>query len=126
MDRRERFYPWLAIALLIACPLAIALPIVSHPPVYDDHLLLGGNADILEGRLPAREALFRRYWGSAPEAAVNELYRPVTIASLAADARLFGAGPPGMHVTALALHAANTLLVYCLVTLLFGRRLLAF
>lgn len=113
-------------ALLLAIPLVVGFPIVGHPPVFDDHLLLGGNADILEGRRPAREAFFRRYWGSAPEATLNELYRPVAIASLAADARLAGSGPRGMHVTALLLHSFNTLLVYILVSLLFQRRVTAF
>ena len=122
--------PWwrsqgLTAALLLAIPLVIGLPIVGHPPVFDDHLLLGGNADILEGHRPAREALFRRYWGSAPEASLNEIYRPIAIASLAADALLAGSGPRGMHVTALLLHGFNTLLVYCLVTLLFQRRMTA-
>ena len=122
MDRHGWRSSGLAIALLIAIPLAVGSPIIGHPPVFDDHLLLGGNADLLEGRLPARETFFRRYWGSAPEATLNELYRPVTIASLVLDARLFGSGPAGMHATALLLHAINTLLVFWLVTLLFHRR----
>jgi len=126
MSRPQWRSQGLAAALLLAIPLVIGFPIVGHPPVFDDHLLLGGNADILEGRLTALDAFFRRYWGSPPEAALNELYRPVAIASLAADARLAGSGPRGMHVTALLLHAFNTLLVYCLVTLLFRRRLTAF
>ena len=126
MDRRERLHSWLAIALLIAVPMAVCFPIAGHPPVYDDHLLLGGNADILEGRTPLGGAFGRPYWGSSPEAALNEIYRPLAIASLGADARLAGSGPAGMHVTALLLHAANVLLVYMMVTLLFGRRAMAF
>lgn len=126
MDRHGWRSSGLAIALLLAIPLAIGSPIVGHPPVFDDHLLLGGNADLLEGRLPAREAFFRKYWGSAPEAALNELYRPVAIASLVVDARLLGSGPAGMHATSLLLHALNALLVYCLMTLLFQNRRMAF
>ena len=48
------------------------------------------------------------------------MYHPLSILSLAVDYRLFGLDPVGYHAVNLALHLANTLLVFGVLRLLSG------
>jgi len=93
--------------------------------VFDDHMLLGGNAPLIEGDAPWISAFTYRYWGAAEEVSPNELYRPVTVISLAANAKVTGPNPAGFHAGNVLLHACNAALVYLLIRLLFERGLLA-
>jgi len=97
--------PAIHVALIVAAALAVSSPALRHGLVFDDHLLIDGNADLIRGDVPLSAALTRRYWGGANEAAANELYRPATILSLAAGA---------MHPVNSALHASNAALTFFL------------
>ncbi|HEY3177067.1 MAG TPA: tetratricopeptide repeat protein [Candidatus Polarisedimenticolia bacterium] len=93
--------------------------------VFDDHLLMGGNAPVIRGEQPLSSAFTYRYWGVADEASPNELYRPVAIASLALNARVLGDGPVSLHAVNILLHSLNALMVYLLIRKLFDRPILA-
>ena len=80
------------VAVLLAAVLVSASSL-GHELVFDDHMLVGGNAPVLRGEAPLLSAFTYKYWGAADEASPNELYRPVTILSLALNARLTGLGP---------------------------------
>ncbi|MBI3448663.1 MAG: tetratricopeptide repeat protein [Acidobacteria bacterium] len=105
MVRAALSSPAIPILLVVAAALAVSAPALHHGLVFDDHLLIDGNADLIRGDVPLSAALTRRYWGSAHEAAANELYRPATILSLAAGAR---------HAVNSALHASNAALAFSL------------
>ena len=98
---------------------------LRHGFVFDDHMLIGGNAPVIRGEAPLSSAFTYRYWGVADEASPNELYRPITIVSLALNARILGQDASGMHAVNILLHALNALLVYFLVRGLFGRPVLS-
>jgi protein O-mannosyl-transferase len=115
----------LALIVLLAA-LVVSARSLRHEFVFDDHMLVGGNAPVLRGEAPLSSAFTYRYWGAADEASPNELYRPITILSLALNARLLGQGPAGMHAGNMALHGLNAVLVLILVGALFGRPWLAF
>ena len=106
--------------LIVLAAVIVSAGTLSNGFVFDDHLLLGGNMPLLSGEAPLSSALTYRYWGAADEASPNELYRPITIASLALNARLLGQPPAGMHAGNVFLHGANAVLVYLLVRLLLA------
>jgi len=107
--------------VLLLAAVAVSAGSLGHGFVFDDHVLVGGNAPVIRGETTLSSAFTYRYWGAADEASPNELYRPVTILSLALPARLFGQSPAVMHATNMMLHALNALLVYFLVRALFSR-----
>jgi hypothetical protein len=118
-------------ALILLAAVLVSVGTMSHGFVFDDHLLVGGNMPVISGEAPLSSAFTYRYWGAADEASPNELYRPITIVSLAINARLLGQhpalgrDPAAMHAGNIALHGANALLVYLLILLLFARPTLA-
>src|SRR5437899_2929299 len=87
----------LHVSLILLAAVVVSAGTMSHGFVFDDHLLVGGNMPVISGEMPLSSAFTYRYWGAADEASPNELYRPITIASLAINARLFGEQPAGMH-----------------------------
>lgn len=77
---------------------------------YDDTTILARNAIVTEGRV--MDAWTHPYWPRHSEA--SGLYRPVTIASFAAEWRVFGPNPVGYHAVNVAAHAGVTLLLFAL------------
>ncbi|MGH9869117.1 MAG: tetratricopeptide repeat protein [Candidatus Polarisedimenticolia bacterium] len=116
-----RLLPAARAALVVLAAVVVSAGSLRHGFVFDDHMLVGGNAPVIRGEAPITSAFTYRYWGAADEASPNELYRPVTIMSLGLNARCLGPGPLGMHAGNVALHAANALLVLLLVGRLFHR-----
>ena len=112
-------------ALPVLAAVLVASPTLRNGFVFDDHMLLRGNGPVLSGEAPLSSAFTYRYWGAADEASPNELYRPITIVSLALNARMLGLGPAGMHAVNIGLHALNALLAWLLIRSLFGRPRLA-
>lgn len=75
----------------------------------DDVILVENNPAIASlTQLP--KLFFSPYWNAPGEH--YGLYRPLTIASLAIDRALFGAGPFGFHLTNVLLHAAVAALAW--------------
>ena len=104
---------------------AVSAGTLGNAFVFDDHQLLGGNAPVIRGEQPLSSAFTYRYWGIADEASPNELYRPITILSLAVNARLLGGEPAAFHAVNILLHSLNALLVYFLIRKLFDRPVLS-
>ncbi|HET6373277.1 MAG TPA: tetratricopeptide repeat protein, partial [Candidatus Polarisedimenticolia bacterium] len=115
----------LHVVLIVAAAVLVGIGTLGNAYVFDDHMLLAGSAPLIFGEAPLSSAFTYRYWGAADEAAPNELYRPVTIASLALNARVLGGEPAGMHAVNLALHAINAVLAYFLIRMLFHRPVVA-
>lgn len=111
--------------LILAVVFVSSFVTLGHGFVFDDHMLIGGNSPVITGEAPLSSAFTYRYWGVADEASPNELYRPITIASIGINARILGQEPWGMHAVNILLHAINALLVYCLVQALFSRPVLS-
>src|SRR5690348_13263610 len=79
----------------------------NHPFVYDDRALITEN-DAIRTLSPA--TLLRPELGRY----AVEWYRPLTLYSLAANYRVGALSPISYHVTNIALHTANTALVYAI------------
>ncbi|MBI4169765.1 MAG: tetratricopeptide repeat protein [Acidobacteria bacterium] len=103
--------------LLLAC-LAANLGSLAPGFIFDDHKIVEQNDLIRDlSRLP--DIFARGYWSSG-ERSVPNLYRPLTILSLAANRALFGDRAFGFRLVNLLLHVLVTFLVFAL-----GRRLQA-
>jgi hypothetical protein len=92
-----------ALLLVVTLPWwrALACPFIT----WDDKIYITQNPLVLAGLGPET---FR----AAFTATTGAFWLPMTWISLALDARLFGTGPLGFHLTNVMLHIANTLLVY--------------
>jgi tetratricopeptide (TPR) repeat protein len=121
MARAALSSAWIHVALVAVAAIAVGAGTIGHGFVFDDHLLLDGNGPVIRGEAPVSSVFTRRYWGGADEASPNELYRPVTILSLALNARILGEGPAGFHAVNIALHAANAILACLLFRALLAR-----
>ena len=93
-----------------AAGLAIVLVVAAYWPslgvgfVSDDFLILHRVSELGGLQNPAAYFGLRHF----------EYYRPLAFLSLATDWQLWARSPAGYHVTALCLHAINTLLVFVL------------
>ncbi len=109
LDHLTNLEGW-PLALLIALLIALChSPLRRAGFVLDDHALVEANplvarADLVE--------IFTQPWGGQSVWADPSLYRPVTIASLALERKLFGAGRAELH------HGSNVVL-HALATLAF-------
>jgi len=112
----------LLLAQCLAALLAVAVyvPALDGPFVWDDRLLLE-TPQIAELR-PLGEYFAEPFWqvsdGSDPGSRQGAYYRPLSTLSLAVDRQLHGDTSTGFHLLGLLLHAVNTGLVLSL-----GRRL---
>jgi protein O-mannosyl-transferase len=98
----------LRLLLLAALPLAVFLPVFrSEFIAYDDSEYVTSNVVVRRGL-----TLTGIHWAFTTGHAAN--WHPLTWLSHMADVSLFGLNPAGHHATNLALHVANTLLLYFL------------
>ena len=108
-------HPALA-AVLGLVVLTAYLPVLSNGFVgFDDDQYIVRNERVLDG-----VSLEGVRWAFTTEALGN--WHPLTWISHMLDVELFGLYPGGHHATSLALHIANTTLVYLLLSALTGRR----
>ncbi|HEV8120881.1 MAG TPA: DUF1736 domain-containing protein, partial [Candidatus Polarisedimenticolia bacterium] len=96
--------------LPIALALLAALPSLRPGFIHDDHRIVEQNALVQDASQWGRIAT-SGYW-TVDERQVPNLYRPVTIASLALNRRATGPGPFGFRLVDLALHLAVVGLFY--------------
>jgi tetratricopeptide (TPR) repeat protein len=105
--------------LLVAATLAVFWPVKNFAFVnYDDPEYVTANSHVLGGLTASNVA-----WAFS----TGEMgsWHPLTWLSLQADAQFFSASPRAFHLTNLALHVANTLLVFSLLLALTGAQLRA-
>src|SRR5258706_452619 len=103
---RMRGLPPLAVALLALLPYH---RVPGYAFVFDDLHLIVHNA-FLKMPWSAFNAFGHDFWHGTPFGAAY--YRPLVVASLALNGRLLGWGSPGFHLINMALHAANSVLLY--------------
>lgn len=106
----------LGVALLAALVYANAL---RNGFALDDEYIVANNP-LVRGDGPLRDLLLGPYWPQS-----GELYRPVTLLSLALDWAVSGGSAAWMHGVNVLLHAAATALVALLVWRLGGGRVAA-
>ncbi|HEY5975489.1 MAG TPA: tetratricopeptide repeat protein [Geobacteraceae bacterium] len=112
----DRRLPLLGTCLLLSLlTLAIFWQVGNHAFLtYDDDGYVTNNAMV-------RAGLTRQGIGWAFTAFHEANWHPLTWISHMADCQLFGLAPRGHHLTNLALHLTNTLLLFTLLTRLTGR-----
>lgn len=90
----------LAAIAVVAC--AVYAPVLAYGFVYDDHWTVENNAALSSGLAPLLRALAT---GRAVARGIPDATRPVMVASLWLDRRLFGSDPAGYHLHSLLLYA---------------------
>jgi tetratricopeptide (TPR) repeat protein len=107
---------WLG-GLLVVLTLAVFWPVRDFQFVnYDDPEYVTANPHVFGG-LTASNVAWAFTTGEMGS------WHPLTWLSLQADAQFFGVSPRAFHLTNLALHLANTLLVFSLLLALTGAQL---
>jgi len=106
--------PWIALAILAVVPYLTALP---DPILHDDRVLLRNNAWIAS-QANAVTVFGHDFWFGTGRAR-SDLYRPVTILSLAWNSRLSDS-PMSFRAVNSALHAGVTLCVAWVLSLLLS------
>src|SRR5437773_1496625 len=106
--------------LVLLAAILVALVAVAFAPVvrcdfvnFDDGMYVTGNAHVQHGLSWANLS-----WAFTTAAASN--YHPLTWLSLMLDRQLWGAGPLGFHLTNVALHAINAVLLFLVLRRLTG------
>ena len=93
--------------LVFVIAAATFLPALHNAPLGDDAILLEQRLDT--SRAPSVAALFQQsYWADLH---ANSAYRPVSLAFLLAQRRVFGLNPLGYHVVSLLLHGICSIFV---------------
>lgn len=107
--------PWiLGLAVLIGT-WAVYLNAVDGPFLWDDHQLIESSSRISQLR-PLREYFQSPFWAwNDFQPGGRSYYRPLSILSFALDRAVHGWNPGGFHVTNLAFHGTNALLVFALI-----------
>jgi tetratricopeptide (TPR) repeat protein len=98
----------LSYAIVVLVAAAVHLQTLGFPFIFDDRYLVVLNAFLREAWSPI-DAFAHHFWYGTPSG--TAYYRPLVIASLALNGKLFGWGPVGFHLFNLLLHAANSALV---------------
>jgi hypothetical protein len=104
-------------AIAVVALLVVTLPwwwVVKVPFIlFDDEVYITQNPDVLAGLTPASI-------GAAFTTGRGAMWIPLTWLSFMLDVTLFGKEPWGFHLTNVALHVANGLLVYAFLRVLTG------
>lgn len=111
------------ILILAAVTAVVFFNSLGNGFVYDDELLITGQAQYLSD--------FNNLFSTTvsmvfQDKRVSAFYRPVLMMTYFIDYRLGGGNAFSFHLTNILIHLANVILVFYLVFLLFGDRLLAF
>ncbi len=111
---RPHLSVWLIAILLVLVTMAVYWPATGHDFVnYDDPAFVTENLHVQGGLTWAGvKWAFQLYGG--------DYWHPLTWLSLMLDASLFGRVARGFHFTNVALHAANTVLLFLWLRLLTG------
>lgn len=106
---------WQLVAgVITACALALGMSVFNGFVSLDDGLLIYANPAILELTGRSLTHIFTSY--------DPELYVPLTLLSYQLEHAFFGLNPSVFHFTNVLLHSLSAVLVYCIGTMLTGRR----
>jgi len=115
-------------SFLIICASLALVTLAAHRPVlsakalfFDDELYLTENPLVLN---PAWTSVKKFFTEVLNPSTVPGYYQPLTMVSLMLDVAA-GGSPQNLrpfHITSLALHIANSLLIFAFIYLLFGKR----
>src|SRR4030042_6190886 len=89
---------------------------------YDDEELIYKNAYIADLHYLPKYFTQNMVAGAGK---TSNMYRPVLLISLAFDHFIWGLNPVGYHLTSIALHLGNGIMIFLLINMLFGSRILA-
>ncbi len=110
----ERPRPLVWLALLLLAVVAVYLPSLDGPLVWDDQQLIAENPAVTELQ-PLQSYFTRPFWETTElDIASRGYYRPLVTLSYALDFALHGGNPAGLHLTNLGLHLLNTSLLFAL------------
>ena len=110
---------WAAAAALVILAALPYLGSVGYPLLHDDRVLIHDNRWLESGANPL-SVFGTEFWHGSRISGAG-LYRPVTVLSLAADARL-GGSPAVYRITGLLIHAFAVLAAASFLATLFQRR----
>jgi len=116
---------WLERLVVALVALAIYLPAIDAPFVFDDLMIVQDNTFVTEN--DAGAILTSGYWDGHDQEMGRQqaLYRPLTVLSYAWNWALVGDLPGGFRIVNILLHALASVLVTALVGRLTGSRLAA-
>lgn len=115
---------FISLALIAVMGLAAYGSSLSGDFICDDLTLVKYNSRIQQGNIPV---LFTEDIGAgAGGESTSNFYRPLQMATYAAEYRLWDLNPFGYHLTNVVLHILVALSIYWLITLLFNNSLLSF
>ena len=110
------------VLILILITFITYMNILPNQLFYDDEELIYKNTYVQNLRFSPRFFTENMIAGAGK---TSNMYRPVLLTSFAIDYLIWGGSPAGFHLTSIFLHAANSVLIFFLITKLFGKRLLA-
>ncbi len=110
--RASRRGAWWAVASSAGAALAVYAGALRGGFVYDDWSIVVDNPLVRLGSW--RALLASSYWSRGQTVSAGGLYRPLTMATFALNARLAGLAPFSFHLVNVLLHAANAGLVAAL------------
>ncbi len=108
---------WLALVAILVVTCMAYRGVIGHDFVLDDIHTVRDNPSV-------RSLAFAGRWFTSPDAVSSfresRNYRPVLVASYAADYALWGGQPRGFHATNLGIHAGVVVLTFLLARRLWG------
>jgi protein O-mannosyl-transferase len=115
MPAHRRFLPHVSVAFLA---ILVHARTCWFGFVFDDQHLIVSNTFLSERWSVVRSFAHHFWYGTI---AGTGYYRPLVVASLAINGRVFGWGPAGFHAVNILLHALNAALLFVLAKRLTGR-----
>jgi Flp pilus assembly protein TadD len=113
----------LAVLGLALGTLALYAPTLGHGYVFDDRAAVVGNPVVASGSL--RDVFSHDYWGGRRGHQHVTTYRPLTTLTFRLESAMVGLKPAVSHGVNLALHVVAVWIVFALVLLFQGPRVLA-
>ena len=110
MKALERIPAWRLGLLLVVLSVGVFANSIPNGFAYDDPSIVSNNPTVTDGDVLG--AFVRPYWPAALAGA--GLYRPVTVASFAAEWSIWGDSPAWFHLVNVLLHALVVVLLFLL------------
>ena len=100
------------VALVLLLAVACFLNSLNGELVFDDTVAIRDNPDVL-GRTPLSALLLNDFWGRPiAEEESHKSYRPITVLTFRLNHMLSGLDVIGFHIVNVALHGANSVMLF--------------